>query len=38
MARKYIKSRYFDFLLYPDSIPEDWKDCLAKLGVPMVVS
>lgn len=38
MARKYIKSRYFDFLLYPESIPEDWEDCLAKLGLPMAVS
>ena len=38
MTRKYIKSRYFDFLLYPDSMPNNWQACLDKLGLPMAVS
>ena len=38
MTRKYIKSRYFDFLLYPDSMPNNWQACLEKLGLPMAVS
>ena len=32
------KSRYFTFLLYPESIPEDWETRLELLGVPMAVS
>lgn len=32
------KSRYFTFLLYPDSIPEDWEMRLELLGVPMAIS
>jgi hypothetical protein len=38
MARKYIKSRNFGFIIYPDSIPENWEECLSKLDVPMAVS
>ncbi|MFK4879570.1 replication protein [Lactococcus petauri] len=32
------KSRYFTFLLYPESIPEDWEMKLESLGVPIAVS
>ena len=32
------KARYFTFLLYPESIPEDWEMRLELLGVPMAVS
>lgn len=38
MARKYIKARNFGFIIYPDSIPENWEECLSKLDVPMAVS
>lgn len=37
-AKKYTKARYFAFIIYPESIPSDWKECLEKLGVPMAVS
>lgn len=32
------KARYFTFILYPESIPEDWKDRLELLGVPIAIS
>ena len=32
------KARYFTFLLYPDSIPEDWEMQLELLGLPMAIS
>ena len=32
------KSRYFTFLLYPESIPNDWELKLETLGVPIAVS
>lgn len=32
------KSRYFTFLLYPESIPEDWEMKLESIGVPMAIS
>ena len=32
------KSRYFTFLLYPESIPSDWEIKLELLGVPMAIS
>lgn len=32
------KSRYFTFLLYPESVPEDWIDKLETLDVPMAIS
>jgi len=39
MARtKLIKARYFTFLLYPESLPHDWKTRLITLGLPMAIS
>lgn len=38
MANNMTKARYFTFIIYPESIPVDWEDCLSKLGVPMAVS
>lgn len=32
------KSRYFTFLLYPESIPKDWDILLETIGVPMAIS
>ena|SRR5699024_2551739 len=32
------KSRYFTFLLYPESIPEDWEMKLELLGLPIAIS
>lgn len=32
------KARYFTFLLYPESIPEDWELKLETLGVPVAIS
>lgn len=32
------KARYFTFLLYPESIPEDWETKLELIGVPMAIS
>ena len=32
------KSRYFTFLLYPESIPEDWELKLESLGMPIAIS
>lgn len=32
------KARYFTFLLYPESIPEDWELKLELIGVPMAIS
>lgn len=32
------KSRYFTFLLYPESIPNDWELKLELLGIPMAIS
>ena len=32
------KARYFTFLLYPESIPEDWELRLELIGVPIAVS
>lgn len=32
------KSRYFTFLLYPESIPEDWEMKLESLGLPIAIS
>lgn len=32
------KSRYFTFLLYPESIPKDWEMRLESLGVPIAIS
>lgn len=35
---KTIKARYFTFIIYPESVPVDWEECLEKLGVSMAVS
>lgn len=32
------KARYFTFLLYPESIPEDWDMKLESIGVPIAIS
>lgn len=32
------KARYFTFLLYPESIPEDWEIKLESIGLPIAVS
>ena len=32
------KSRYFTFLLYPESIPSDWEMKLELLGIPIAIS
>ncbi|WED58085.1 replication protein [Fructilactobacillus sanfranciscensis] len=37
-VRKYIKARDFSCILYPESIPKNWEECLSKLGVAMAVS
>ncbi len=38
MTANYTKARYFSFIIYPESIPSDWQECLEKLGLPMAVS
>ncbi|HFD1682750.1 TPA: replication protein [Enterococcus faecium] len=38
MNKKTTKARHFGFLLYPDSIPENWREQLESLGVSMAVS
>ena len=37
-VRKYTKARDFSCILYPESIPKNWEERLAKLGVAMAVS
>lgn len=32
------KARYFTFLLYPESIPEDWEMKLESIGLPVAIS
>ena len=32
------KARYFTFLLYPESVPEDWQEKLVEIGQPMAIS
>ena len=32
------KARYFTFLLYPESIQEDWETNLESIGVPIAIS
>lgn len=38
MTVKNTKARHFGFLLYPDSIPENWVEQLESLGVSMAIS
>lgn len=33
-----VKARSFAFIIYPESIPEDWQEKLIKLGIPMAIS
>lgn len=32
------KARYFTFLLYPESVPEDWQEKLVQIGQPIAIS
>ena len=38
MVVKNTKARYFSLIIYPESIPSDWQECLEKLGLAMAVS
>ncbi len=38
MASNKTKARNFAFILYPESIPNDWKGKLESLGISMAVS
>lgn len=38
MNTRMTKARHFGFLLYPESIPENWQEQLESLGVSMAVS
>ena len=38
MASEIAKARNFAFIIYPESIPENWEECLIKIGVAMAVS
>lgn len=38
MVSKKIKARYFAFILYPESVPDDWITRLETLGVCMAIS
>lgn len=38
MTNKTDKSRYFTFILYPESIPKDWQMQLEMIGIPMAIS
>ncbi len=38
MKKTQVKARYFTFIIYPESIPEDWEDRLTSLGLAMAVS
>ncbi|GAB6718931.1 replication protein [Streptococcus uberis] len=38
MASDLTKARNFGFVIYPESIPVDWKERLEKLGLPMAIS
>src|SRR5690625_246577 len=38
MTVKKTKARHFSFIIYPESIPEDWEGRLENLGLPMAVS
>lgn len=37
-SKKEEKSRYFTFILYPDSLPDNWWIPLEELGFPMAIS
>lgn len=38
MTKKITKARNFTFIIYPESIPEDWELRLEKIDVPMAIS
>ena len=38
MASIKTKARYFTFILYPESIPNEWEKALTNLGLAMAVS
>ncbi|WP_204171962.1 MULTISPECIES: replication protein [unclassified Staphylococcus] len=38
MDKKKTKARNFMFILYPESMPDNWEECMEKIGVPMAVS
>ena len=38
MTKQITKARNFTFIIYPESIPEDWELYLEKLDVPMAIS
>lgn len=38
MAKKVKKSRYWGFIMYPDSRPDDWYEKLQETGLPIAIS
>lgn len=38
MSKKVAKSRYWAFIMYPDSAPEDWKNILIRAALPIAIS
>lgn len=38
MAEKAIKARNWDFILYPESLPENWMQFLEELRIPIAIS
>ncbi|MBF2777491.1 replication protein [Staphylococcus haemolyticus] len=38
MTKKITKARNFTFIIYPESIPEDWQSLLEKIDIPMAIS
>lgn len=38
MTKQITKARNFTFIIYPESIPEDWKSLLEKIDIPMAIS
>lgn len=38
LTLKSKKNRYWGFIIYPDSLPVDWKDILSSTGLPIAIS
>lgn len=38
MADKDVKKRAWAFIMYPESMPENWKDILTETGLPIAIS
>lgn len=38
MAKKYQKGRHWAFVMYPESMPEDWKDIIINSGLQCAIS